>query len=77
MRVGHRVEATVGDRERIVEVTQVVHKRVGAPLAAECLIDHSPPLPPRELVRPLSYRDPGAGRPTKRDRRDLDRMRNR
>lgn len=76
VRVGHRVEATVGLRERILEVAQVIHKRVGATAAADCVIDHSPPPPPRELLSPLLYREPGAGRPTKRDRRDLDRMRN-
>jgi ribosome-associated heat shock protein Hsp15 len=77
VRVGHRVEATVGPRERILEITRIIHKRVGAPAAAECVIDHSPPPPPREMVSPLLHREPGAGRPTKRDRRNLDRMRNR
>lgn len=77
VRVGHRVEATVGPRQRILEVGQIIHKRVGAPAAAECVIDHSPPPPRRELVSPLLYREPGAGRPTKRDRRNLDRMRKR
>ncbi|MDQ6783367.1 MAG: RNA-binding S4 domain-containing protein [Actinomycetota bacterium] len=77
VRVGCRVEATVGQRERILEVAQIIHRRVGAPQAAQCVIDHSPPPPPRELVGPLIHRDHGAGRPTKRDRRNLDRLRNR
>lgn len=77
VRVGDRVEARVGDRERVLEVVRLIDKRVAAPLAAECLVDHSPPAPPREFVAPLFRRDRGAGRPTKKDRRSLDRMRNR
>lgn len=77
VRVGDRVEARVGDRDRVLEVVRLIDKRVAAPLAAECLVDHSPPAPPREFVAPLFRRDRGAGRPTKKDRRSLDRMRNR
>lgn len=77
VRAGDRVEARVGTRERIVEVVEVIAKRVGAPVAVTCLVDHSPPPPPRELTAPLLFREAGSGRPTKRDRRDLDRMRGR
>ena len=78
VRVGDRVEANVHGRERILEVVRLVEKRVGAPVAAECLIDHSPPPPPaEERVMPLFTRDAGAGRPTKRDRRDINRLRGR
>jgi ribosome-associated heat shock protein Hsp15 len=49
---------------------------VGAPIAAECLVDHSPAPPTREdRLAAVFVRDPGAGRPTKRDRRQLDRFR--
>jgi ribosome-associated heat shock protein Hsp15 len=54
---------------------RVVNKRVGAPVAVECFIDHSPPLPPT-AGDPVFRRERGAGRPTKRDRRQLDRLRN-
>jgi ribosome-associated heat shock protein Hsp15 len=74
VRVGDRVEAHVDQRERVLEVVAVVIKRVGAPVAATCLVDHSPPAPPREELPPM-YRSPGLGRPTKRDRRQLDRFR--
>ena len=77
VRVGDHVMAVVGERERVVEVVQVIHKRVAAPIAAECLVDHSPPPPPREYVEPLFPRPKGSGRPTKKDRRSLDRLRNR
>lgn len=73
VRPGDRVEARVGQRARVVEVVTVIEKRVGAPLAAACLVDHSPPPPAK--APPTFVRERGAGRPTKRDRRDLDRLR--
>ena len=76
VRVGDRVEAFVHDRQRILEVAEVIDKRVGAAVAATCVVDHSPPPPPREeRLEPMFRRDVGTGRPTKRDRRALDRFR--
>jgi ribosome-associated heat shock protein Hsp15 len=69
---GDQVRARVGDTTRVVEVVRVIQKRVGATAAAECFIDRTPP-PPVEA--PVARRDRGAGRPTKRDRRVLDRWR--
>jgi ribosome-associated heat shock protein Hsp15 len=74
VKVGDRVEAFVG-RERVLEVVQVIDKRVGAPVAATCLVDHSPPVPEVERDVVVFSRERGAGRPTKRERRDLDRFR--
>lgn len=76
--VGDRVEAYVNQRRREVTVTRLVVKRVGAAVAAECFEDHSPPPPerPPEDVG-FAVRDRGAGRPTKRDRRRIDRLRGR
>ena len=62
-------------RDRLVEVVRIIDKRVSAPLAAECLVDSSPPPPAKDETPPVFDRDRGAGRPTKRDRRDLDRLR--
>jgi ribosome-associated heat shock protein Hsp15 len=73
--VGSRVELRLHGRDRVVEVTRVIEKRVGAAIAAECFEDHSPPPPPRPLVGPAGVRDRGAGRPTKRDRRRLEQLR--
>lgn len=74
---GDRVEAHLHDRQRILEVITPIVKRVGAAVAVECYVDHSPPPPDRETVGPNFARDRGAGRPTKRDRRQLDRLRGR
>lgn len=73
VKVGDRVSARVGERERIVDVARVIDKRVGAPIAVECYVDHSPPPPERPLQAMFGERERGAGRPTKRDRRQLDR----
>lgn len=72
--VGDRVEARLHDRDRIVEVTRLIDTRVGAPIAVECYVDHSPPSPTRDTAV-AGEREHGAGRPTKRDRRQLDRWR--
>ncbi|HEX9992063.1 MAG TPA: RNA-binding S4 domain-containing protein [Acidimicrobiales bacterium] len=72
--VGDRVELRRLGRIHVVEVTRLVEARVGAPIAVECYVDHSPPPPPRDQFD-LPRRDPGTGRPTKRDRRQLDRWR--
>jgi ribosome-associated heat shock protein Hsp15 len=61
-------------RERIVVVQRVITKRVGAPVAAECYIDHSPPPPPREEAVAVAVRDRGTGRPTKRERRSIEKL---
>ncbi|HEX7095246.1 MAG TPA: RNA-binding S4 domain-containing protein [Acidimicrobiales bacterium] len=76
VRPGDRVEARVDRRERVLEVVRTINKRVGAPIAAECYVDHSPPPPPKDDV-PVFARERGMGRPTKRERRALDRLRRR
>ena len=74
VKAGDRVEAFV-ERERILEVVVPIDKRVGAAVAATCLIDHSPPAPVIRRQPPMFIRERGTGRPTKRERRDLDRLR--
>ncbi|MGH9106228.1 MAG: RNA-binding S4 domain-containing protein [Acidimicrobiales bacterium] len=74
---GDQVEARSAAGERAVEVTRVLDKRVGAAIAAACYVDHSPPPAPEEAGVVNFARQRGAGRPTKRDRRQLDRARRR
>ncbi|WP_422938830.1 RNA-binding S4 domain-containing protein [Streptomyces albidoflavus] len=75
VRVGDEVALRYGGRDRLVKVSAVLRKRVGAPVAVTAYVDNSPPPPPREAVAPAGVRDRGAGRPTKRDRREMERLR--
>jgi ribosome-associated heat shock protein Hsp15 len=78
VRTGDRVEARVGPRRRVLEVVRPIDKRVGAAVAAEAYVDHSPPPEPRVgAERPAVTRERGSGRPTKRERRQTDRLRRR
>jgi ribosome-associated heat shock protein Hsp15 len=75
VRPGDEVRLRHDGRERIVIVRRAIAKRVGAAVAQECLTDNSPPPPPREALLPVARRERGAGRPTKRDRREIERLR--
>ncbi len=68
---GDEVRARVGDTTRVVKVVRVIQKRVGAVDAVTCYLDRTPAQPAVPPVL-LAARDRGAGRPTKRDRRVLD-----
>jgi ribosome-associated heat shock protein Hsp15 len=74
VKVGDRVEAFV-ERPRILEVAVVIDKRVGAAVAATCVVDHSPPVVVVKRLPRVFVREPGTGRPTKRERRKLDQLR--
>lgn len=74
---GDTVRVWKDHRELKYEVVATLRKRAGAPIARTCYIDHSPPPPPKEILASMPRRDRGAGRPTKRDRRELDRLRGR
>jgi ribosome-associated heat shock protein Hsp15 len=73
VRVGDEVRVRTGEGERILVVRRLIVKRVSAAVAAGCLDDLTPPPPPREERVLTAVRDRGAGRPTKKDRRDIDR----
>lgn len=78
IRVGDRIEARVGDRQRIVEVVSLIGTRVGAKVAVECYVDHSPAPEPFDVTTLVEgVRDRGTGRPTKRDRRETERLKGR
>lgn len=74
VKVGDEVRVRIEGFDRVLLVKQLLSKRVGAPLAAVAYQDQSPPRPAREFVAPSSRRDRGLGRPTKRDRREIDRL---
>lgn len=71
---GSRVQIS---RPGFVVILEIVHthtKRVGAPVARQAYVDHSPEqIKPRDVGLPR--RERGSGRPTKRERRQLERLR--
>ncbi|TFC30939.1 RNA-binding S4 domain-containing protein [Cryobacterium sp. TMT2-18-3] len=75
VRIGDEVRVRISGFDRILVVAKIMVKRVSAPVAAECFVDQTPPPPPREEVALLPMRDRGAGRPTKRERREIDKLR--
>lgn len=76
--IGEVLQFKKGTNTKIYKVTQLIEKRVGADLATECYEDQSPPEVQEDKLYSAFYkyptRDKGAGRPTKRDRRDMDRF---
>ncbi|MDX5361584.1 MAG: RNA-binding S4 domain-containing protein [Alphaproteobacteria bacterium] len=74
---GDTLTFTLGDRVRVVRVVAPGLRRGPAPEARTLYEDLSPPPPAREGgpgPAPDGAREPGAGRPTKRDRRATDRL---
>jgi len=82
IRIGDRVEIRFGAERRVVDVTGLAERRVSAAEAARLYVETPESVEARaraaevrRAARPL-YDDAGA-RPTKRDRRRLDRERGR
>jgi ribosome-associated heat shock protein Hsp15 len=75
VRAGDEIRLRYAGRERIVVVRQLLRKRVGAPVAVQAYLDNSPPPPAPADLAAVGVRRRGAGRPTKRDRRELERLR--
>lgn len=74
VRAGDELRVRIAGFDRILVVRSPIAKRVGAVLAAEAMEDRTPP---RDPVPVIAQRDRGAGRPTKRERREIDRLRGR
>ena len=70
--VGDEVRYRVDGFDRLLTVTRILTKRVGAPIARTAYIDSSPPRPSPLDAPAAVIRDRGAGRPTKKERRQLD-----
>jgi ribosome-associated heat shock protein Hsp15 len=78
LQVGDRVELQQGDWERVLTVRELRDRPVPKAVAATLYEDQSPPRPApdplrRLLARPPVLRPSGTGRPTKKERRDIDR----
>lgn len=75
--IGDRVELTQGEWDRVLIVQELKDKPVPKAEAAKLYEDQSPPRPApdplaRLMRRPLATRDAGAGRPTKKERREME-----
>jgi len=77
VRPGLEVRVVTSHGHRVLVVRQLLVKRVSAPLAAAAFDDLTPAPPPKEERTVFAVRERGAGRPTKRDRRDIERLRGR
>jgi ribosome-associated heat shock protein Hsp15 len=77
VKIGERYTMTIGGNKKIVEVTGLVEKRGSFEVAKHYYIDHSP-IPEKKEYQASAFfkvnirREKGSGRPTKKDRRDLD-----
>ncbi len=72
---GDLVEVRVDGWDRQLEVVVPINKRVSPAVAAGCLVDHGPPRPQRDPTDQPGLLRTAPGRPTKRDRRALERLR--
>lgn len=76
VRPGETIHVRQGVMRRTVVVLGVPPSRVGAPLVATFLEDRTPPEEKQkvkdQVVQHLLARERGTGRPTKRERRDLE-----
>lgn len=82
LRLGDRIEIEVGDRTRILVLQELRDKPMPKAEVSRLYTDMSPPQPEvdpldRFLRQPTALRQPGDGRPTKRQRRQIDRWRSR
>jgi ribosome-associated heat shock protein Hsp15 len=76
---GDKIELEQGEWQRILIVKELKDRPVAKAEAALLYEDQSPPRPAadplaRLLRRPPALREAGAGRPTKKDRREMDRF---
>jgi ribosome-associated heat shock protein Hsp15 len=77
VRLGEVITARTGELKRTVKVARLLEQRVGARLVSNYLEDQTPAA---EYLRVLEqrtdvpHRPKGAGRPTKKQRRDLEKL---
>jgi len=78
VKVGERYTLSIGYDKKIIVVTALIGKRQSFEIAQKHYEDHSPPPEKKGETLPSAFfkvnikRERGSGRPTKKDRRDLD-----
>lgn len=75
VRRGDELTIRLGDELRILVVVGLSDRRGPAPMARSLYLDKSPPKPEPVDVPGMLVRDRGLGRPTKREQRDIRRVR--
>lgn len=73
VRVGDEVRLRVEGFDRVLIVRKLLVKRLGYPFAKLCYEDLSEPRP--RLGVAFAQRERGSGRPTKKERRDMEKFR--
>lgn len=80
IKVGDHIDVVQNGIRKSVLVKQIVNNRVGPKLVFELMDDLTPveELEKLEIARKINYerRDRGIGRPSKKDRRNIDRLKN-
>lgn len=79
LKVGEEVQFTRNHQKHLFKVVKLIDRRVGAPEAQACYEDLTPESwiikrQPAAFIE-IPKRDRGAGRPTKKDRREIDKYR--
>lgn len=78
VKIGERYSMSIGYNKKIIEVTALLEKRQSFEIAQKYYTDHSPVPEKKGEVLPSAFfkvnikRERGTGRPTKKDRRDID-----
>ena len=78
IQVGDKVLVTKNGFNFEFEVVDLIEKRVGAPIAQKCYVDHTTEEELNKFndwfvgKRGVEIREKGTGRPTKRERREID-----
>jgi ribosome-associated heat shock protein Hsp15 len=75
VRPGDRIEVVTPGGLRILEVAALADRRGSAAVARTLYVDHTPPPPPKAERPAVPVRDPGAGRPSKREQRLIRKLR--
>ena len=75
--IGDRIEAQLVALKRTVVVKALLEKRVGAKLVSDFMEDLTPPeefQKRQTIAQTILKRDRGMGRPTKKDRREIEKL---
>jgi ribosome-associated heat shock protein Hsp15 len=77
LKIGQLINMNRQGEKWTLKSVKLIEKRVSAPLAVVCYEDLTPPEEKNKLQFPATFyevRDRGIGRPTKKDRREIDKF---